>query len=277
MRFAYLDEAGISNPKHEPYAVVAGVVVNMDSDFRRVEAKIREAVDKYIPNHVYRLGENFSFHSKDLWHGSGLFPRDIFSVKQRMDVLSTIANIIFENNLPIVFGYVDRERVKRELSILYLSANLPLPSNRALLNAEISKCFFRCFKRIEYWMRNNAPQEVCSIAFENNDENRKLISNLQQVLVNKVDRTGVFAESEYFQSNHIVEGPIFLNKRQSPIIQLSDIAAFVLKRKLQKCTRITPIFDIIEGNISHATVSGDTVSLARQPDAIAYLDNVSGR
>ena len=38
VRLVYLDEAGISNPAHEPWLVVAGIVINADKQFKLIES-----------------------------------------------------------------------------------------------------------------------------------------------------------------------------------------------------------------------------------------------
>lgn len=45
VQLVYLDEAGISNRTHEPYLVVAGVIVNADKKWKELE------------QHLYALAE----------------------------------------------------------------------------------------------------------------------------------------------------------------------------------------------------------------------------
>jgi hypothetical protein len=49
VRLVYLDEAGISNPAHEPWLVVAGIVINADKQFKLIESYLDELVKKHIP------------------------------------------------------------------------------------------------------------------------------------------------------------------------------------------------------------------------------------
>jgi hypothetical protein len=68
----HLDEAGIGNPKHEPWVVVAGVAVHADDQWRSLEQYLTTMADDFVPSHQR---DGFVFHAKDLFHGSGVFDR----------------------------------------------------------------------------------------------------------------------------------------------------------------------------------------------------------
>lgn len=274
LRFAYLDEAGISSPRHEPFLVVAGVLVQMDMQFRKVEAAVRALVDASGPEHHYLMGENYSFQAKELWHGTGAFPRDQYSRTARMDILGRLVDIIVENGLVVVFGYVNRADARQDLE-MESSARNEQPTAKQVLQRELGMAYFRCIKRIEAYMRESAGAELCSVVFENNHETRGHISWLQQCLTVKVDKAGHYEQGEFFESHHIVEAPMFSDKKQSPVIQLADIAAFVLKRHLQKCSHIAPLFERLRPAISYRTISGDKVAAFRQPDMLLIMDNLA--
>jgi hypothetical protein len=48
VRFSYMDEAGLSKPEEEPYLVVAGVIVNADSDLNGVERHSDQDVPTFV-------------------------------------------------------------------------------------------------------------------------------------------------------------------------------------------------------------------------------------
>ncbi len=66
VRIVYLDEAGISNPKQEPFVTVAGVIVHGDDELNRVENRLKKLVKKYIPE---GKRQGFVFHAKEIFHG----------------------------------------------------------------------------------------------------------------------------------------------------------------------------------------------------------------
>ncbi|MFZ1218172.1 MAG: DUF3800 domain-containing protein, partial [Chthoniobacterales bacterium] len=76
-RFIYIDESGIS--ANEKVLVVAGVIVNADLQLKGVETALCDLRDNYLsgvsgPAGVNELErQNFFFHAKDMFHGSGSF------------------------------------------------------------------------------------------------------------------------------------------------------------------------------------------------------------
>ena len=104
VRFAYLDEAGVSNPKQEPILVVAGVLVHADTKWKPLERRLRSLAQECVPaEHL----ADFRFHAKDLFHGSGFFPRDKWSMEDRFRVLEELATLPAEFDLPVVYGAVE--------------------------------------------------------------------------------------------------------------------------------------------------------------------------
>ena len=77
VRLVYLDEAGTSNPKEEPFLVVAGVAVNADRQFKEVEA----CLDSVLRKHVSEP-DGIVFHTMELWHGTKQFHRDHFPLEK---------------------------------------------------------------------------------------------------------------------------------------------------------------------------------------------------
>ena len=69
VRIAYVDEAGTSNPKEEPYLVVAGVMLHGDRDMPKLQGKLERLAK------AYQLPTTTCFHAMDIFHGNGLFDR----------------------------------------------------------------------------------------------------------------------------------------------------------------------------------------------------------
>src|SRR5439155_17241581 len=119
VRFVYLDESGIS--VNEPVTVVGGVIINMDSQYMAVKQRIEELIEAYVPPD-YRAG--FSFHAKDLFHGSGLFDKRVCPREVSRAALKALLQVPAQFQLPIVCGYLrkrsstdlDKKQLKREPS-----------------------------------------------------------------------------------------------------------------------------------------------------------------
>ena len=81
VRVTFLDEAGVSNPREEPFLVVAGIMLDPDRHYGTLDARLRTLAEECFPPErsevlaqVRALGRPFIFHAKDVWHGSGFFP-----------------------------------------------------------------------------------------------------------------------------------------------------------------------------------------------------------
>ena len=68
VRLVYVDEAGISNPKQEPFLVVAAVIVDGDRQLRGVMRQLDKIVDRHIPQGHQT---DFVFHATELFNGGG--------------------------------------------------------------------------------------------------------------------------------------------------------------------------------------------------------------
>jgi hypothetical protein len=87
-------------------------------------------------------------------------------------------------------------------------------------------------RRVEAWMKANAPTEVVALISERCDKKHMLqIEQVQKVACDRSNREIKDFDPLAFISDHIVEAPIFLDKYSSPLLQLADICAFTLKRQ----------------------------------------------
>jgi hypothetical protein len=76
VRMIFFDAAGISNPKHEPYIVVAGIILNADKQWKALGHHLSEMADTFAPP---EHRDQFIFHATELFSGGKLFPRDRYT------------------------------------------------------------------------------------------------------------------------------------------------------------------------------------------------------
>lgn len=82
LRLVYIDEAGISNPKQEPFLVVAGVIVHADQKLNAIERHLEHILERHIPA---RQRDGFVFHATELFNGGGKVFR-----RQKSDVIGPV-------------------------------------------------------------------------------------------------------------------------------------------------------------------------------------------
>jgi hypothetical protein len=215
MRLVYIDEAGLSNPKHEPILVVAGVVIDADKQLVAIERHLDKLMHRYIPPQHH---DGFVFSAKDIFNGDNkVFRRDdpAWPLRKRLEIADDLAAIPAKFKLPICIGMYNR---------LENSMNVDVVGQHAL-------AFMGCAMNAEHWMRRSSPNEVCMIVAENNDSAKRLISDSQRYHQDpKLRETLEAREKLHFPLRKIKEDPLFQPKRQSHPLIIADFCAYAIKR-----------------------------------------------
>jgi hypothetical protein len=106
VRILYLDESGIGKVEKDPMLVVAGVIIHADTQWgvlaKRLDALLSDATPFGVKKPDY-------LHAKDIFHGSGEFPRDKWDQKRRNKLLEDTGSLVHEFKLPVVWTGVDRK------------------------------------------------------------------------------------------------------------------------------------------------------------------------
>src|SRR5215204_1657970 len=98
VRLVYVDEAGISNRRHEPFLVVAAAIVDADKKLIALERHFDKLVERHIPEE--HRGE-FVFHATELFNGGGkVFKRPLpneqnpqWPIERRLKIADDLADI----------------------------------------------------------------------------------------------------------------------------------------------------------------------------------------
>jgi hypothetical protein len=242
VQLVYLDEAGVSRRSDEPFVVVAGVIVNADKKWKAIEDRFIELTAKYVPNYKSTYGQPFIFHAMDIWHGSGSFPREKYTRDKRMKLLAELAQIPQDFDLPIVAGYI-----KKEDHETYMKARQPYVRPNELAKWSHAEAFLSAIRRVEHWMETHAEEEVAVLIAEDTDRVKELIGAMHAAYT---DRSYPLVEGA-FQSEYIVDAVHFTKKKQSILLQVADHMAFIVKRRLNKCKYIAPLWKKVQPKISY--------------------------
>ena len=228
VRLIYLDEAGISNPAHEPYLVVAGVIIHGDRQWKALDEDLWNLVCKYIPENDRK---GFVFHAYELFSGGKYFNRETWPREKRWEILDAIIGLIEKYKIPIVHGYVDRAAFKK-------TAEEVLPKNdwgRINLSQMMhGAAFTECARRAQEWMEIYGGSEVGIFIAEDTPQVKRFIKAIHAELRNPA--------SAIFQIKKLPLGPLlkiidtihFAQKTETSILQIADVCAFIFKRALMK-------------------------------------------
>jgi len=236
MRIAYLDESGIGPIEADPYAIMAGVIVTADVQWK--------ALDKYLQDMRADLfpGEQaVSFHATDIWQGSRHFSGKRFRDKwPRRMLLLEICQLTQRFDLPVVFGSINRAE---------LNAQRPDLSARDALRVALAICAAQCTACVERYMRNEARAEVAMVVYENNDTAHAIIREVHNYLrdaLTDADFEPGSMHAEYFPLRHVVDTAHFAAKADSGLLQVADAVAYAINRKLKNAEDCDYLFDAID-------------------------------
>jgi len=229
VRVVYIDEAGVAK---EPHMVEAGVIVNPDQHIPEIEdrmAAIRRDLCPHVP-------ESSTFHATDIWHGSRAFSRDRLDLTTRMEIMQRLASIPAEMGLPIVADAVLRD-----------AAPPSFMSRQDVANAENVLAFAGCVFSAEMWLRQHSKNEVAMIIHEAADMGvgfKNVLRLFQDHALSEAANMPAF-----FPLRRISRDVLFMEKRGHGPMQLADVAAFLIRRKLGGKTDSQPQFSVLEPQI----------------------------
>jgi hypothetical protein len=232
MRSIYLDEAGISRHSHEPVVTVAGVILHTDKQWRALREHFTSLIEEFIPEE-HRDG--FVFHTHEIWHGAGIFDPKRYT-KDRRELLRALSETLTKFQLPVAWGAAKRSQIERiageELNI----------RNRDKLVTEVAfmTAFSTAAYRADIWMKEYAKDECANLIVENNNELRRyaratfksmkdgtILESFPQTADSESDLAGW---AEHLTLVRLIDVPSFMEKRDSPPLQLADFCAYMLKR-----------------------------------------------
>ena len=220
-RFVYVDEAGISSRREEPFLVVAGAIVHGDHQVDRLYDALEEILVKHVPEDK-RNG--LVLHAAEIYGGFGkVFDKERYpewTWEKRAALLDDLARLPKALNLYVTSGMFKR------------SDDPEIPTTEAQVIT-----YLACLIEVEAWFKQNAKRENCMVIAEDNRDARKRIKELHRFYQQKS-----LEQDPRFQGllplKRIREDPAFQEKRPSHPLILADFLAFATKRKLMDDKRI---------------------------------------
>lgn len=223
VRILYLDESGIGKISKDPHLVVAGVLIHGDTHWRGMSEHLRGLLEDAVP-----AGEPTPshLHAKDIFHGSGEFPRDRWSETVRHRLLDKVADVPWLFGVPIMWGLVDRAPHAKED---------PESSPLQHLIDAYSIAALTCFMQAEWFMRNRVgPDELASVVLERNGALQKRIpevfSGAKAQSVLEASDKGDVGAAHILPLTRLIDAPSYQDKTAASILQMADFVAFTFKR-----------------------------------------------
>jgi hypothetical protein len=247
VRHAYLDEAGISENGEEPVVVVAAALTDPDRHWHEIANYYDTLADGWLQGRYFAQTDgHFVFHAKDVWHGAGEWGRNRFSLQDRMAIFKQLAQAPDLLAIPICIGVVEKSQLPREFR--------NITDSKLRKSLYLGSAFVMAMQSIDDWMERHCPGRVCMMTAEDTDSTKAAI----RATVRNVQTDGQGYSHEYqveFRSRSIVDTPNFAPKNLSPIMQMADHCAFIVRRAFTDCQHIGQYMDMIRPAI-HLPPSG---------------------
>jgi hypothetical protein len=248
VRIAFLDEAGRS--RHEPIIVVGGILVHGDRVYRKLVKRFDDIVEEFLPEADRK---NFVFHAKDIFHGSGRYfkDRDIWPRSRRWPILSALAAVPREFEIPVVFGHINKVEYRLDAEEA-LTAHSTLADRANVTDiAEHINAFARAEIGIEERMRQLPRDEICMLIAEDTDRVKRAVKQAHALLRD----SDLIANSEFARIPNlplvkIEDTPHFADKAESRPLQLADTCAFLTMRRLLRQENSQQFFELIAPQLS---------------------------
>lgn len=249
-RFIYLDEAGISSAKQEPWLVVGGLLVHGDHQLDSLYSALESVARKHLTE---SLQDTLVLHASDIYGGNGkVFDKKLnpeWTPARRMALMADLAMIPRATNILISAAWVQRSQFPKSAELLAVkdTADMTLHAHAA--------AYMACLMEADIWIRKNAKRENCMVIVEDNQRARAAI---RQVHRYHQDKQMPLTEDlkPYFPLQRVREDPAFQEKRPSHPLVLADFVAFVVKRRLMNDPWISPYFEPLRPLIAKLSLAG---------------------
>ena len=209
--------------------VVAAVITNPDIHWHSIVNYYDDLARCWLDRDEFdtRLHGHFVFHALDVWHGSGVWKRER-SLQQRMKIFKQLAQAPGLLNVPVCVGVINKKSLENDF------ADLDSGQRKQAFHG---LAFNFTMQQVDMWMEENCPQQVCMVTAEDTDTIKKAINHAQFGF--QTNGEGYSHENTIeFKSRAIVDTVNFADKRLSPIMQMADHCAFILRRSHTQCPHI---------------------------------------
>jgi hypothetical protein len=233
MRLVYVDEAGIGDHKQEPIAVAAAVMVEADRQWPAIVERLNAIAEKHI--HMEDR-DGFIFHASDLFHEGKKINREKYSPKARLAILAELCLVLIDFSIPIYIAPGLKTVTEDDGSDRKISGNAAATA-AIMLATSVADSYIR----IHY------PGERSVIVIEDNSQNRRSLKEFH----NRFAKAKVTDGRKGFET--LIDTVHFAAKSEAPLLQLADICACVMKRRMM-------------GAKGHETFSDPLMHLVFEPD-----------
>jgi hypothetical protein len=226
LRFIYLDEAGTSDALTSTVRIVAGVVVEADSQIRKMESELK-LLKKMTP---IGQAEDLFVHAKEIMNNKRW--DSVWPLPDRTNFLVEVMKIPRRVGAAVVYGIARRSE----------EVDFQPPEGWNRSEYEHFLALSQCIAEADEYVRKYAAAtEVASLIYEDFPERRRHIRTSLDIArrlkkIRSLDgrvltaREATWVPHTVMHSNRIRDGVLFQNKRESSFLQFADCCAYGFSR-----------------------------------------------
>jgi hypothetical protein len=240
LRYIYLDEAGTS--AQEPSTVVAGIIVDADSQYVAIENHISFLLQSVPAQHRKLVP-----HAKSIFHGEGNL-REGWSFQDRRLFIKQMIGIAPALRIPVSMGIARRGN---KMDAMYEQFGMKPVDHHHML------AFALCVGEADrYIVKYGRHMEVATLVAENIPERERFLNAaFESIKTNPLRLSGDQGPPSQTQQRVILEytvsrirdTPHFVAKQHSPLLWIADALSFAYARWLSGGSHgaelIAPIID----------------------------------
>jgi hypothetical protein len=178
----------------------------------------------------------------DIWHGRRDFDREKYAPETRREILKRLAAIPNQCSLLIVFGFIGplkpaNEEAAKHDQFMKIHSKPMIAFTNALLAAEA-------------WLRQHASDEAAMVIHEDTD-NAGGLRNSQDYIRSQefANNVAAVAPSNFLSLRRIKNELLFTSKRGTRLLQIADLCAFVMRRRLSGKSDPDGLFELLAPQI----------------------------
>ena len=191
------------------------------------------------------FGNSVIFHAKDIWHGVGHWDRRQWSKRDRMNILKRLVQLPSLFQLPLCFCIIDKaDAGKRIKTAPQVTAK---QTEKLLARSVYSHGFHGMLQVADWWMAKNCPSELAQVVAEDISDVKGAMaiffSGMQKQDYDYSEGPSDGSEPHWFVTDRFVDTINFVTKSRSPMLQVADTFAFLVRRKLGGCTEAASLIE----------------------------------
>lgn len=217
MHFFYIDESGDTGKNlldsHQPVMVLGGISLS-DAKWNNTQIEFNQIINEYFQGEI---PENFELHTKDLLSPRGDGSFENHQMKRRTELVKRLLGLLVSAGHSVHYIAFDKEKV----SDIDCGATLCFNPSRPY---ELG--FDYLITYINWFVKKRLGQSARGLIIL--DEKRDQYDNIERILNDRRFKT-----AKTHRVKWIVEFGYPIDSKKNPMIQLSDLVIYCVKRFLE--------------------------------------------